>query len=223
MSYLTTIYNYKKGNYPYILADYLFMQYMVEGYKLLDIGCGVGTYIEQFEKLHMEVYGVDRDISHIYHPNLRQCNFEKDRIPFANNSFDYIFCKSTIEHIENVNHLLSEAYRVLVPLGKIIILTPAWEYNYKWFYDDPTHIKPFCRKGLQDALKIAGFNNVNINYFYHLRYTWYFSFLKIIPKLIQLMPNKFRWKDKEETIPNTPIRFSKEVQLLGVATKRQIY
>jgi len=223
--YLDVIYNREEENYPEILVDHLLRNYVgwdspsgYVGKTLLDIGCGTEIESNLFRKYGLRVNGIDRDWG-CYDETWRYRDLNIDKLPWEYVYFDFIFSKSTIEHIYNTEHLLSEAYRVLKPGGKAIFLTPAWEYNYKWFYDDPTHIKPFCRKGLQDALKIAGFKNVEVEYFYHLPYTWQYDIAKLIPKMIRLLPDNLRWKNEEETEHRVWIRFSKEVQLLAVAEK----
>lgn len=228
MNYIKTIYgNRKETEYPKKLVRYLINKYMStkqsEYTTLLDIGAGTELYLKLFFQHGLLTYGIDLQNniqSTIFSKiNILPCDLEVDSIPFKDNIFNYIFCKSTIEHVQNTNNLLSQSWRVLKPNGKIIILTPSWEYNYKWFYDDPTHIKPFCRKGLQDALRINKFKNIKVEYFYHLPYTWNNIYGKYFAKLIALLPDYLRWKDKEETIARIWIRFAKEVQLLTVAEK----
>lgn len=178
---------------------------------LLNLGSGDGMYSRCFSALGFEVLSLDGAKDNI--------DFEKDRFPYEDKSIDFIFCKSVIEHIQNTNHFLSEINRVLTYNGTVVFLTPAWEYNYKWFYDDYTHVKPFHRKGLQDALLINGFKEVEVKYFYYFPFVWKNPILKFIPKLISLLPDSWRWKNKKETKANILIRFSKEIQLLGVARK----
>jgi len=214
--------NYPKSDYPDKLVDYITKNYFSEfSSSLLEIGHGNGTYTQAFKKKSFFLYGIDKDCEpadsskHFF----KKCDIEREAIPFTDNAFEYIFCKSVIEHISNTDNLLSEIYRVLKPNGTLLILTPAWEYNYKDFYNDYTHVKPFHRKGLQDALKIHNFKNVEVKYFYHLPFLWKYPELVIIAKFLSLF-SKWKWKDKEETIHRTLIRFSQEVQLLAIAKKR---
>lgn len=213
MNYNDVIYgSYSQSDYSWKLAYYLHRTYFctLPAVDFLDLGCGDGEYVKQFTKIIARVVGIDSDI-----------DFNKDPLPYEDESFNMVFTKSVIEHIPNTSHFLKEIYRVLRPGGKILILTPAWEYNMKWFYDDPTHVKPFHRKGLQDALRMANFEDVEVNYFYHLPQTWNNPWFKYIATLVRkFTPDSFRWKDKEEQHMNVFIRFSKEVQLLAVATKK---
>ena len=197
----------------------------------LDVGCGDCSYLKKgFWAFHF-ASGVDANIvynrcmvggkieeSESYFVN--PLDFNKDVLPFLDNTYDIVFSKSTIEHVANTDHFLSELYRVLKPGGILMILTPAWEYNYKDFYNDYTHVKPFHRKGLQDALKINGFSGVNVEYLYYLPWLWRRPYLLPLVKFAALF-YRLKWQDKEETKHRVNIRFSQEIQLLAIAGKLQ--
>jgi len=215
MKYHDVIYrNYPKSTYPEKLAKYLDDKYLHHNSLIVDLGCGDGTYVRGFAKLGNVTYGLD--LNNTDYP----IDLAKDKFPYKDGMFDVVFTKSTIEHLDNPWHFLKECNRILRPGGKLLVLTPSWEYNYKWFYDDPTHVRPFHRKGLQDALKLADFSVVNVKYFYHLPCTWDNPFMtRLVSWFARLVPDSWRWADKEETRHRVFIRFSKEVQLLAVAGK----
>ncbi len=195
--------------------------------QILDLGCGDLTFTKEFEKYYKNVFGLENDFCYLSTKTdwgerissryEEKCDFNK-QLPYESNYFDFILCKSVIEHIWETDNFLKEILRILKPGGKLVILTPSWEYNYGDFYNDYTHIKPFHRKGLQDALKINGFQGVNVEYFYHLDWLWGRPYLMPVVKFLSLFA-RWKWKDAEETKHRVNIRFSQEVQLLGVAVK----
>ena len=232
--------NYKVSHYPRKLGWKLIWDHMREaertetngrpkGSKILDVGAGDGTYVRCFNSYGFQAYGIEANVNFKYHIpsnkivatlNKEILDFNKDKLPYEDNTFDYVFSKSVIEHVYNTEFFLSEIKRVLKPKGKLLILTPAWDYNYRWFYDDPTHVKPFNHKGLQDALRLADFKQVKVKYFYHLPFVWKYTKLGTwITRIIRLLPDEWRWWDWEQQKMNVLIRFSKEVQLLGIAEK----
>ena len=172
--------------------------------KLLDLGCGTGDYVKAFWELGFRAIGVDRPF-----------DFEKDSLSFASNYFDIVFSKSTLEHIFNTQHILSEVYRVLKKDGIAIFLVPDWASQWRYFYDDSTHIKPFTLKGLKQAFLLADFKIVEVSKFLQLPFLWRFPFLKFIPPVVSILPDTTRYWAKV-------IRFSKERMLLLVARKALI-
>jgi len=209
--------NYPPSTFPEKLAKVIADRYFSgnpgyceichrRGKELLDIGCGKGEYLKAFRNYGYKVHGIDNE-----------CNIEEE-IPLQSDSIDYIFCKSVIEHIQDPESLLRDMKRVLKPKGRFVILTPAWEYNYFDFYNDPTHVKPYHRKGLQDLLLLHEFRNVKVIYFYYLPQVWKRSWLIPLIRPLSLLKH-FKWKDQEETRHRPFIRFSQEVQLLATGQK----
>ena len=205
-SYLETA--YPRGiniKYVDLLTDYLVRNYFRNSIGfLLDIGCGRGEYVVAFNMQGFLASGVDREV-----------DFEKDRLPFPHGSFDYIFSKSTMEHIWNTQHILGEVLRVLKPDGIVVFMVPDWERQIKCFWDDTTHIKPFTKKGLIQAFTLAGFKDIKCDYFYQLPFLWRYRWLKFVPHIINLLPVS-KWKgDKQRVL----IRHSKERMLLCSCVK----
>jgi len=233
MSYLDTIYqtaDISQDSYVFQLCDLLVKRYLGEplvtsNKKLLDIGCGKGHQTVAFAR-YFDTHAIDiaNDSVELFnHLNLNVsfqcCDLENDKYPYPDDHFDVIFNKSVIEHVANGNHFVSEIRRLLKPSGKAIILTPSWETQYLNFFDDPTHVQPYTRRGLRNILEITGFQNPTIEHFIQLPFIWKFPILKIVPDLLSFLPESFKWKDKDQRIPNKLIRFSKERMLLAVVTK----
>ncbi len=141
------------------------------GLKVLDVGCGNGIFMKAFESLGLQANGID------FEPQVgkaKKANLEKDRFPFADESFDFILLRHTIEHISNTDHLLSECHRVLKKGGKIFIETPDFPSSVKFFYDDPTHKKPFTIKSLLYALQMNRFD-AKTKYFRNIPFLWKYT------------------------------------------------
>ena len=115
--------------------------------------------------------------------------------------------------------IIKETFRVLKPGGKTVQLTPDWATDYKIFWDDPTHVKPFTRKGLQDAFKFEGFEQVVCEGFWQLPFLWKYPQLSFIRFALSMFPDFLKWKDKEELNQRALIRHSKECMLLVSACK----
>ncbi|MDO8601270.1 MAG: class I SAM-dependent methyltransferase, partial [bacterium] len=143
-SYTEIHYNEKLrpiSNYALLLAKHLADKYFKSRTgKLLDVGCGRGEYVKIFNELGIDAYGVDLEATS---EKTKKVDLETEKIPYPDNYFDFIMCKSAIEHIRNVYHLTEEMRRVLKPRGKIVIMTCDWRAVYKIFYLDVDHKNPF--------------------------------------------------------------------------------
>ena len=156
----------------------------------------------------IEVLGVDNDPD-APRINTIMCDVSKD-ISWKSESFNWVFCKHVIEHVKDTEKMIEEAYRLLKPGGKIIIITQNWFYTHRVFFDDYQHNRPFMKSSLVALLKSKGFkiHHAEGNW-YQLPFTWYFRPLKFFCWLIQRLP----WCQLKL------IKYSKEIQLLVVGCK----
>lgn len=227
-NYLDIVYSLKnkpKSNYPLKLSNYLFKKFYKQKGSLIDIGCGTGEMLSAFDKLGFVAEGVDLSPLSVElnkSIKVKLSDFSNEELPYKSESFNFVFCKSVIEHLTEPSSLVQESYRILRPDGKGIFLTPSWVHN-AWgpFYIDHTHVTPFTQFSLKNLLLMSGYRNVKVVNFRQLPFIWRFPFLKIIPKIIAKLP--LRYSPMYEVNPpsslNKLIRFSKEVMLLAYGEK----
>ncbi len=237
MSYLDILYKqsgFKSGDYTHLLVDYLVKEKMgldlqTLGFSpkrtLLDVGSGKGYQAAAFAR-YFRVTCLDRiaDFQQVvdeFGVDMTgvTCDLESDRYPCPDGEFSVVFSKSVIEHLSAWEHFLAQCKRVLASDGTLILMTPSWRSQWKNFFDDPTHVRPFTPKGLRVALKMAGFDEVAVEEVYQLPFVWRFWVLRWIPKLVALAPDSWKWRDEEQLRHRTIVRFSKEKMLLAVAKK----
>jgi len=165
--------------------------------KVLDVGCGRGDQLNIFKKLKFDTYGLDLELKNevANSHNFNQCDFSKDKFPYNDNYFDIIISKSIIEHLylDGIENFLIEIKRVLKPGGYLIILTPSWEYNFKQFYDEFTHVTPFSKRSLEKCVLGYSFKILSINYFIQLPFIWKFPQLKFFCDFINLIKPPRKW------------------------------
>lgn len=97
----------------------------IKGKKILDVGCGVGVYVDYLSKLGFEAVGVDF-VSEFIVKALKnqQGTFlvaAADKLPFKNKSFDTVLLFNILEHGDD-KKILAEAKRVAK--GRIIVIVP---------------------------------------------------------------------------------------------------
>jgi ubiquinone/menaquinone biosynthesis C-methylase UbiE len=222
--YLNVVYNEKAKpytKYPLQLCRYLFERYgMRAGDKILDIGCGRGDFSRGFKDLGLKVSCLDKDVSLsglrkelLEGIELKQADLERDKFPYSDESFDFVFSKSVLEHLANPEHFVSESRRVLKNGGREIIMVPDWQSQIYVFYNDYTHLRPYVPNGVSDLLKIHDFKNVQAELFYQLPALWEHPWLKVFARLLQVLgPVKKIHKNKA-------MRWSRELMILGSGIK----
>ena len=211
-----------KSNFPKKLVTYLCKKYQLEG-KLVDIMPGRGEHALAFQELGLDIYLVDisteaAEVIENRDERLSICDLNSEDLPYNDNSFDVVFCKSAIEHVYP-DHFIPEMYRILKPGGKIIILTPDWYYCYRIHYQDHTHSYgcPWMKRSMQLILETHNFRNIHVENFYYLPFTWKYNWLKIFCMFIRFFPYPFL--DNYSNPIWKLIRWSNEVQVLGYAVK----
>jgi 2-polyprenyl-6-hydroxyphenyl methylase / 3-demethylubiquinone-9 3-methyltransferase len=98
--------------------------------KILDLGSGRGDFLIDLAKNNYNITGLEKNIEYIKiteqkavanNLKINVIQSEAEKLPFENNSFDFINCSEVTEHVENPEKLLSESYRVLKRGGQMYI------------------------------------------------------------------------------------------------------
>lgn len=102
--------------------------------RILDIGCGVGAFVERLREYSPHVYGTDIDRESVVRggkalPNLGLALGE--HMPFKDGSFDIILLHEVLEHVANDRETLREAARMLAPGGRVVIFVPNRLYPFE--------------------------------------------------------------------------------------------
>lgn len=95
--------------------------------RLLDLGAGSGFLSEYFAGLGAQVAAADRDADHFLADDISFETINGARLPFADQSFDFIIFNHVIEHVgERPEQLamLDEIKRCLAPQGTLYLAVP---------------------------------------------------------------------------------------------------
>lgn len=97
--------------------------------KVLEVGCGLGFFLDTCAELGIEAEGCD-----IVERAIEYANRERKRARvgtlddyYADESFDAVFAFNLIEHLPHPKDFLAQAHRVLKPSGMLILETPIQE------------------------------------------------------------------------------------------------
>ena len=106
----------------------------LEGRRILDIGCGIGTFVQRLREFSADVYGVDVDQERVRRgakalPQLAIAVSES--LPFGDETFDVVLLHEVLEHVGDDRLTLGEACRVTRPGGRIAIYCPNRLYPFE--------------------------------------------------------------------------------------------
>jgi methionine biosynthesis protein MetW len=105
--------------------------------KMLDVGCGDGTITRKIaDAKKFQAFGIELVEKNVKKAkekkvNAKKCDLLKEKIPFPENYFDFVYSGEFLEHIIAPEEALQQIYRVLKPGKEVIITVPntaAW-YN----------------------------------------------------------------------------------------------
>lgn len=106
--------------------------------RVLDIGCGVGTFAPALRRLAGDeaiLVGGDltpemlRAAGHSADARLQRVRMDAARLPFRDRSFDLAVCTFVLHHVREQHRALAETFRVLRPGGRLGVSL--------WARDDP--------------------------------------------------------------------------------------
>ena len=138
----------------------------------IDLGCGDKCFTEYLKTIDIISYPYD-------YPSF---DIEKDKLEHEDESVDFVTMNAMIEHIKNPDNIFKEIRRVLKKNGLVFVRTPNWQMDYKNFYNDPTHVKPYTPQSLKQTFELYNLKTIFIE-----------------PGLIEKswfwwqLPNKIKW------------------------------
>jgi len=145
------------------------------GRKILDVGCGVGLFLNIAREKGWECYGVEPSIwAASYCQNKENLNVRNGRleeIKYPDNFFDLITFWDVLEHVKRPSMTLKEAKRIIKNNGLIVSKFPNIDsYIYKLRIiitklkggtgrlHIPNHFYHFSPKTAKNLFRISGFN-----------------------------------------------------------------
>ena len=139
--------------------------------KFLDLGCGEGRHcFGAYMSENIDVFGFDMSLSDVStakknfdqfneNKSSKSCNFgvaDAKKLPFKDNTFDFIVCSEVLEHIIDYQSALSEINRILKPQGKLAVSVPkffpewvCWKLSLDYQNTPGGHVRIFKFKELK--------------------------------------------------------------------------
>ena len=143
--------------------------------KILDTGCGTGFVSQLYP--NFDVTGIDISEDMLKLNPHKWLKAPAEAIPFPDDTFDFVICRSLLHHLETPSKGLTEMVRVLKPGGKWV----CWEPNLSVFNDWIRKLakmtrrfshwhKNFSPKELQSLIRATGLHIQSVAYQGYLAY-----------------------------------------------------
>ena len=126
----------------------------IRGGELLDFGCGNKPYKQLFMNVDKYI-GVDIEVSgHDHEKEDIEYYWDGNKLPFENESFDYVISTEVFEHIFNLDNSLDEISRIMKKGGQLLVTVPfVWEEHER-----PYDFARYSNYGIEFLLKKHGFS-----------------------------------------------------------------
>ncbi len=137
------------------------------GARVLDIGCGTGTFLGECGG-RLEAVGLElspQAAGRCRDQGLSVLLADGMRLPFCAAAFQVVRAKEVLEHLADPLAFVRECRRVLRTAGVYLVHVPTHLsilYPVANFWDDYTHVRPFTRKALTRLLEDGGFEVISI-------------------------------------------------------------
>jgi len=95
--------------------------------RILDNGCGLGTYLEAFGRFSQQRFGLEVEFDRALVSRSRSDGVIQgisERLPFPNSTFDFVLSNEVIEHVTDDALVVFEMVRVSKAGGRILIFCP---------------------------------------------------------------------------------------------------
>ena len=148
--------------------DLVHQNVKLDGAKVIDIGCGVGMYMQAFLRYSPHVFGTEIEFSRAFDSRNVSKNVAvatAEILPFADNSFDMAFLHEMIEHVNDDYQTIKEAYRTVRPGGHIVIFAPNRLYPFE------THGIYWGKRYIFGNIPLINYfpNSIRNKFAYHVR------------------------------------------------------
>lgn len=168
----------------------LIQKYTVKTGSLLDLGAGIGSFLNTMQGKGWNVTGLEPD-DDARNQALKYYNLKlspaDDLSSLPQNSFDAITLWHVLEHVHELHPYLDQLKMLLKPNGKIFIAVPNYTssdasyYGPYWAaYDVPRHLYHFSPKSMEVLIKEHGLSLTT------MKPMWYDSYY------ISLLSSKYK-------------------------------
>ena len=146
--------------------------------KIIDLGCGTGSFTRKLLPLNSEIYGCDISPKSIerarnFYPEIKFSVQDIEHLSFNENFFDVVIFSGVLHHFENLEKPIMEARRILKKDGLIFSFDPNFFNPFFWIYRRKKSFfyskegvtdneEPLTKKKIRNAFLLCKFNKINV-------------------------------------------------------------
>jgi len=199
---------FSEKGYKRIIDEFLKYFTPAKDLKVMDFGCGTGSFISRFLDYGMQLHGMDISQNCINYAKSRYAGIlfnigDIENTGFPDGTFDVIFLSGVLHHFYDFTKALQECHRVLKKGGVVLGYDPHKMNPFFWLYRSKN--SPFnsikgitenerilTKKEIKDAIKSSGFSEYDVYSISGVSYKYIehklaFLFLPIYNFLEQMM------------------------------------
>ena len=135
--------------------------------KLLDVGCGSGSFLQWMRELGWQVVGIEPDPNAATVARSRGIDVQTGTLEqggYGDDAFDLITLSHVLEHLDDPIATFKECWRTLKPGGRLVVVTPnstslgAKVFGQNWFaWESPRHFMLFNINTIRELARRTGF------------------------------------------------------------------
>ena len=143
---------------------------------ILEVGCGDAAFTRNLAEYSSRVTAIDLSAHQVAenartHPEIRFLQHDVAQpLPFADGTYEVIWCSEVLEHLFDPGFALREIHRVMAPGGRLLVTVPyhglfknllialfRWDGHYA---PDNPHIRFFSKNTLEHLAASVGFREI---------------------------------------------------------------
>ncbi len=145
----------------------------VKAQRILEAGCGTGHWLNLLDSLTNGLYGLDFSAKMLHEAGKQSAQLKLTqgsaiRLPYCDNSFDFVYCVDAIHHFGDVQSFIAESFRTVRPGGVLAVVGSdphsGDDHWYVYDYFDGVlamDLRRFpSRRTIQDWLAEEGFQDI---------------------------------------------------------------
>jgi SAM-dependent methyltransferase len=102
--------------------------------RIMEDGCGVGTYMQHLLPFSRKITGLDFDFERVVESHtlgVDAINAAGEHLPYPENHFDLVMSNEVIEHVQDDRLVIHEIIRVLKSGGRLVLFCPNLGYPFE--------------------------------------------------------------------------------------------